>query len=63
FDQDDRETKTPARLEAGQPCSVAGYWFSPAQSASRRYFSQGEILPSFSGSNWGDTLWYWSGEE
>ncbi|WP_247842291.1 type VI immunity family protein [Pseudomonas sp. MWU12-3103b] len=63
FDQDDSFSKSPARLEAGQPCSVAGYWFTPAQKDSRRHFNQGEILPSFSGSSWGDTLWYWSGEE
>ncbi|PQP03955.1 hypothetical protein C5612_12030 [Pseudomonas frederiksbergensis] len=63
FDQEDTQSNTSARLEAGQPCSVAGYWFSPAQANSRRYFNQGEILPSFSGSNWGDTLWYWSGEK
>lgn len=62
FDREDNQSKTPARLEAGQPCSVAGYWFSPAHADSRRYFNQGEILPSFSGSNWGDTLWYWSSE-
>lgn len=62
FDQEDNSSKTPARLEAGQPCSVAGYWFSPAHADSRRYFNQGEILPSFSGSSWGDTLWYWSSE-
>lgn len=63
FDQEDVQSRTPGRLEAGQPCSMAGYWFSPAQSDSRRYFNQGEILPSFSGSAWGDTLWYWSGEK
>lgn len=63
FDQEENRSKSPARLEAGQPCSVAGYWFTPAQKESRRYFDQGEILPSFSGSNWGDTLWYWSGED
>ncbi|MFJ7795577.1 type VI immunity family protein [Pseudomonas sp. NPDC096950] len=63
FDREDSSHTTPSRIEAGQPCSVAGYWFSPAQSDSRRYFNQGEILPSFSGSNWGDTLWYWSGEK
>ena len=62
FDQDDAHSKTPARIEAGQPCSAAGYWFSPAQANSRRYFDLGEIMPRFSGSNWGDTLWYWSGE-
>jgi hypothetical protein len=63
FDQDDIQSKTPARLEAGQPCTVSGYWFSSSQADSRRYFSKGEILPTFSGSTWGDTLWYWSGEK
>ncbi|MGZ7458325.1 type VI immunity family protein [Pseudomonas sp. Ma2-10] len=62
FDHEDNQLKAPARLEAGQPCSVTGYWFSPAQAGSRRHFQQGDILPSFSGSSWGDTLWYWSGE-
>lgn len=62
FDQEAPQPKTPARLEAGQPCSAAGYWFSPAKTDSRQYFSQGEILPSFSDSNWGDTLWYWSSD-
>lgn len=63
FDQDEAQSKTPGRLEAGKPCSVAGYWFSPAQSDSRRYFNQGDILPNFNGSAWGATLWYWSGEK
>jgi len=51
------------RVEAGQPCPRAGYWFTPAQANSRRHFQQGEIMPCFTGSSWGDTLWYWSGEE
>lgn len=51
------------RVEAGQPCPHAGYWFTPAQANSRRHFQQGEIMPCFTGSSWGDTLWYWSGEE
>ncbi|WP_223526194.1 PoNe immunity protein domain-containing protein [Pseudomonas sp. BF-B-26] len=50
------------RIEAGQPCKKTGYWFTPAQTNSRRYFKQGEIMPSISDSRWGDTLWYWSGE-
>ncbi|MBX8488038.1 type VI immunity family protein [Pseudomonas cichorii] len=62
FDQDDDQSKTPARLEAGQPCTVAGYWFTPAQANSRRHFQQGEIMPRISDSTWGDTIWYWSGE-
>ncbi|MBX8485772.1 PoNe immunity protein domain-containing protein [Pseudomonas cichorii] len=52
-----------ARIDAGQPCSKTGYWFTPAQANSRRHFNQGEIMPSISGSSWGDTLWYWSGEK
>ncbi|KTC03162.1 DUF3396 domain-containing protein [Pseudomonas syringae] len=62
FDQEDTGSTSPSRIEAGQPCSKAGYWFSPAQANSRRYFKQGELMPSFSGSSWGATLWYWSGE-
>ncbi|RON49542.1 DUF3396 domain-containing protein [Pseudomonas frederiksbergensis] len=60
FDQEATGSTSPSRIEAGQPCSKAGYWFSPAQANSRKYFKQGEIMPSFSGSAWGDTLWYWS---
>ncbi|MDR9861877.1 PoNe immunity protein domain-containing protein [Pseudomonas baetica] len=52
-----------SRIDAGQPCSKTGYWFTPAQAESRRHFNQGEIMPSFSDSKWGDTIWYWSGEE
>ncbi|MHC8361805.1 PoNe immunity protein domain-containing protein [Pseudomonas sp. LS2P72] len=55
--------KQIGRIEAGKPCSKTGYWFTPAQTNSRRHFHQGEIMPSFSGSDWGDTIWYWSGEE
>ncbi|GFM71781.1 hypothetical protein PSCICL_27730 [Pseudomonas cichorii] len=51
-----------ARIDAGQPCSKTGYWFTPAQANSRRHFQQGEIMPRISDSTWGDTLWYWSGE-
>lgn len=51
------------RIIAGEACSKTGYWFTPAQANSRRHFQQGEIMPSFSDSKWGDTLWYWSGEE
>ncbi|MBI6853524.1 DUF3396 domain-containing protein [Pseudomonas cichorii] len=63
FDQDDDQSNTPARIEAGQPCSKTGYWFTPAQANSRRHFQQGEIMPRISDSTWGDTIWYWSGEK
>ena len=51
------------RVVAGDPCAKTGYWFTPARANSRRYFQQREIMPSISDSTWGDTLWYWSGEE
>lgn len=52
-----------ARIDAGQPCIKTGYWFTPAKAESRRYFKQGDIMPKFDDSTWGDTIWYWSGEE
>lgn len=52
-----------SRINAGQPCSKTGFWFSPAHADSRRHFNQGEIMPKFDESSWGDTIWYWSGEE
>ncbi|MEG0118765.1 MAG: DUF1911 domain-containing protein [Pseudomonas sp.] len=50
------------RIEAGETCKKTGYWFTPAKSNSRQYFKQGEIMPKIGDSQWGDTLWYWSGE-
>ncbi|WP_095126319.1 PoNe immunity protein domain-containing protein [Pseudomonas sp. Irchel s3a12] len=52
-----------ARIDAGQPCNKTGYWFTPAQAQSRTHFLQGDIMPKISDSKWGDTIWYWSGEE
>lgn len=51
------------RVESGQPCPKAGYWFTPALANSRRHFKQGELMPSFDNSSWGATLWYWSAED
>lgn len=56
-------TSQIGRVEAGQPCPRAGYWFTPAQNNSRRLFKQAELMPAIDTSNWGDTLWYWSGED
>lgn len=61
FSSPSNSTQT-GRIESGQPCPKAGYWFTPAQANSRRAFKQGEIMPAFDGSRWGATLWYWSGE-
>lgn len=53
----------PGPIHAGHPCPHAGYWFSPAQQNSRRHFKQGDIMPRFEHSDWGETLWYWSSGE
>lgn len=46
------------RCEAGQPCPKAGYWLTPAKADSRRFFNQGETMPSLGG-DYGDTIWQW----
>lgn len=63
FDQDDSNVAAPSRIESGKTCTKEGYWFTPAKTNSLRHFRQGEIMPNFSGSDWGATLWYWSGDE
>lgn len=50
------------RMDGGQPCPQAGYWFTPAQSKSRRYFNQGEPMPVFQ-SNYGLTIWQWDEDQ
>ncbi|UUT10346.1 PoNi-like cognate immunity protein [Pseudomonas zeae] len=51
------------RIDAGQPCSMTGYWYTPAQANSRRYFLLGETMPSSSDYKWCETIWYWATEE
>jgi len=46
------------RCEAGQPCPRAGFWFTPAQAGSRRFFAAGEVMPSVGG-DYGVTIWQW----
>jgi hypothetical protein len=46
------------RVEAGQPCPRAGYWFTPASPNSRRRFQQGEVMPDTK-SSYGATIWQW----
>jgi hypothetical protein len=46
------------RCEGGQPCPREGWWFTPAQADSRRYFHQGEVMPTFSSTTWA-TIWQW----
>jgi hypothetical protein len=46
------------RVEGGQPCPQAGYWFTPAKRDSRRQFNEGELMPAFD-SSYGSTIWQW----
>jgi hypothetical protein len=46
------------RVQAGQSCPEAGYYFTPAQENSRRYFEVGTLMPSVGG-DYGMTIWQW----
>jgi hypothetical protein len=50
------------RVEGGQPCPQAGYWFTPAKIGSRRHFNEGESMPVFD-SNFGSTIWQWDSNQ
>jgi hypothetical protein len=54
--------KRRPNVPANQPCPEAGWWFTPAQANSRRYFKQGETMPSVGG-DYGDTFWQWSPDQ
>ncbi|MDH6171039.1 hypothetical protein M2282_006225 [Variovorax boronicumulans] len=49
----------PSRTPGGGPCPQAGWWFTPALKGSRRYFTQGEVMPNIEGSDYGSTFWQW----
>ena len=51
-------THSRRNVPGGQPCPREGWWSTPAQVDSRRYFKQGEVMPRFQ-SDYGDTIWYW----
>ncbi|WP_254600052.1 PoNe immunity protein domain-containing protein [Cupriavidus gilardii] len=46
------------RCEPGSQCPRAGYWMTPAQMHSRRYFGAGEIMPDIQ-SDYGAAIWQW----
>lgn len=48
----------PQRIPAGHAVPQAGYWFTPSQANSRRYFRQGDITPVVN-SDYGEVLWLW----
>jgi hypothetical protein len=46
------------RCEANHPCPREGFWFTPAKSNSRRYFTQDQVMPAVGG-DYGATTWQW----
>jgi hypothetical protein len=52
----------PSSVVAGLACPRGGWWFTPAQVGSRRYFSTGDIMPTFN-SDYGTTVWQWDSSQ
>jgi hypothetical protein len=50
------------RLAAGETCSKGGFYFTPAQSNSRRKFDAGQIMPELN-SQYGATIWQWDEQQ
>jgi len=50
--------KSASRVIAGEKCTHAGFWFTPAQAGSRRYFKAGDVMPEVGG-DYGATIWQW----
>jgi hypothetical protein len=59
---DSANGKRRPNVPANTPCPEAGWWFTPAQGNSRRYFKQDEVMPSVGG-DYGDTYWQWSPDQ
>ena len=51
------------RKAAGELCPQSGWWFTPPQVNSRRYFQQGTPFPAIGDSNFGTTFWQWSPDQ
>jgi hypothetical protein len=57
-DPDTTTQQVRLRCEANQPCPREGFWFTPAQAGSRRFFRAGELMPEIGG-DFGTTIWQW----
>lgn len=57
FPSGEASMERKAYVPGGEPCPQAGWWFTLAQSDSRRYFEKGEVMPIIKGSSFGDTYW------
>jgi hypothetical protein len=45
-------------IHALDACPEPGFWFTPAQAGSRRYFKSGDVMPEVGG-DYGATIWQW----
>lgn len=62
----DNASGTDARIQrvpGGEACPHNGWWHTPAAKDSRRYFNQGDTMPSIEGSSYGDTYWLWDANQ
>lgn len=50
-------------VAAGQPAPRPGWWFTPAEQGSRRYFTRGDTFPEIQGNAYGATFWQWSPDQ
>ncbi|MGA6181235.1 hypothetical protein ACPEH1_08945 [Stenotrophomonas sp. NPDC077421] len=53
----------PHRVEAGRQVPQNGWWYTPAQMGSRRYFKKDDRFPELKGSDYGNVLWIWSPDQ
>ena len=53
---------TRIRVEGGQTCPEAGWYFTPVQNDSRRYFDKSVVMPSLAG-DYGVTIWQWDANQ
>jgi hypothetical protein len=65
-DIDDNQTpgilEKRLRVEGGDRCPEAGFYFTPASQNSRRYFNRDEIMPDVGGNIW-QTIWQWDEQQ
>lgn len=57
------EQKGPTRIEGGLVCPRTGYWYTPAQENSRKFFNARDDMPIIVGSSYGATIWYWDNNQ
>jgi hypothetical protein len=58
----DTGTATQLRCAGGEPCPREGWWFTPSKVDGRRYFHQGDVMPTFA-TDYGVTIWQWDANQ